>query len=124
MAQAAMGGYKRILWYPNYTTARRGAPADATVIFSDEEVTSPLVSQAQALVVVESSRLKLFEHRVQPGGWIVDGFLVLEVITPRNRGSADRRPNCRRSHCTGPFEGEPCECGRPGKHHASHRGPD
>jgi len=81
MAQAAMSRYKYILWYPNYTTARRGAPADATVIFSDEEITSPLVSQSQALVVVESSRLKPFEHRVLPGGWIfVESFGLKEKV--------------------------------------------
>jgi len=81
LAQAAMSRYKHVLWYPNYTTARRGAPADATVIFSDEEVTSPLVSQAQALVVVDSSRLKSFEHRVQPGGCIfVETFSLKERV--------------------------------------------
>ena len=81
LAQAAMAGYKHIIWYPNYTTARRGAPADATVVFSDEEITSPLVSQAQALVVVDSSRLKPFEDRVQPGGWIfVETFSLKEKV--------------------------------------------
>ena len=81
LAQAAAFRYKNILWYPNYTTARRGAPADATVIFSNEEITSPLVSQAQALVVVESSRVKYFEHRVQPNGWIfVETFGLKEKV--------------------------------------------
>ena len=81
LAQAAMLRYKHILWHPNYTTARRGAPADATVIFSDEEITSPLVPQAQALVVVESSRLKPFEHRVQSGGCIfIESFGLKEKV--------------------------------------------
>ena len=81
LSQAAMSRYKYVLWYPNYTTARRGAPADATIIFSNEEIASPLVSQAQALVVVESSRLKPFEHRVQPGGWIfVESFGLREKV--------------------------------------------
>ena len=90
LAQAAMSRYKRILWYPNYTTARRGAPADATVIFSDEEITSPLVSQAQALVVVESSRLKPFEPRVQPGGWIfIESFGLKEKVERKDVNVAE-----------------------------------
>lgn len=85
LAQAAIDGYRHILWYPNYTTARRGAPADATVIFSDEEITSPLVSQAQALVVVDSSRLKPFEDRVQPGGWIfLETFSLKDKVKRRD----------------------------------------
>jgi len=81
LAQAAISRYKHILWYPSYTTARRGAPADATIIFSDEEITSPLVFQAQTLVIVESSRLKPFEHRVKPGGWIfIETFGLKEKV--------------------------------------------
>ena len=71
LAQAGMSEYKYVLWYPNYTTARRGAPCDATIILSEEEITSPLVFQVESLILVEPSRLKPFEPRVQSGGLLV-----------------------------------------------------
>jgi len=68
LAHAAADRYKYVTWCPNMTTARRGAPADCTVVLSDEEIASPLVQQAQTLILVDPSQTKSFEHRVQPGG--------------------------------------------------------
>jgi 2-oxoglutarate ferredoxin oxidoreductase subunit gamma len=71
LASASVYQYDNILWNPSMTTARRGAPADCTVILSDDEIASPLLYSAQCVVMTESSRLKAFEDRVLPGGLII-----------------------------------------------------
>ena len=71
IVRAAPAQYKNILWIPNYTTAQRGAPCDCIAILSDEEIYSPLVDQAEAVVVMAASQLKPFENRVKPNGFIL-----------------------------------------------------
>lgn len=71
LAQAAMDHYKNVLWFPSYQAAMRGGPCECTVILSQEEIASPVLTQAQALVVMEPSQLKPFEGRVVPGGLLI-----------------------------------------------------
>lgn len=71
LASAAVSRYNNVLWNPSMTTARRGAPADCTVILSDTEIASPLLFSAETVIMTESSRLKAFEGRVLPGGVII-----------------------------------------------------
>ncbi|MDI6776605.1 MAG: 2-oxoacid:acceptor oxidoreductase family protein [Syntrophales bacterium] len=71
LASAAVSRYNNVLWNPSMTTARRGAPADCTVILSDTEIASPLLLSAKTVIMTESSRLKAFEGRVLPGGMII-----------------------------------------------------
>ena len=68
LAAVGLSKYKHVLWNPSMTTARRGAPADCTVVLSEEEVASPLLHSAQTVIMTESSRLKAFENRVLAGG--------------------------------------------------------
>ncbi|MFA4910227.1 MAG: 2-oxoacid:acceptor oxidoreductase family protein [Desulfobacteria bacterium] len=84
LASAAVSQYTHVLWNPSMTTARRGAPADCTVILSDDEIASPLLFGAQTIVMTESSRLKVFEDRVLP-----DGMIILESIG--KNGNVGRR---------------------------------
>ena len=71
LASAAVTQFNHVLWNPSMTTARRGAPADCTVILSDEEIASPLLHRAKTVMMTESSRLKAFEDRALPGGMII-----------------------------------------------------
>ena len=71
IATTAVSEYDHVMWNPSMTTARRGAPADCTVIISDDEIASPLLYRAQTVIMTESSRLKAFEDRVLPGGLII-----------------------------------------------------
>ena len=55
----------------------RGGTANCNVIVSDEEVGSPIVSAATALVVMNQPSLEKFESYVEPGGVIIlDSDLV------------------------------------------------
>jgi 2-oxoglutarate ferredoxin oxidoreductase subunit gamma len=71
LAQAAMEEYPYVVWLPSMTTAQRGGPCEATVVFSKEPIASPLVWRPQAIVVMEALQLASFLPRVQPGGWVV-----------------------------------------------------
>lgn len=85
LASAAVSQYTHVLWNPSMTTARRGAPADCTVILSDDEIASPLLFGAQTIVMTESSRLKVFEDRVLP-----DGLIIMESVgKSENVGRSD-----------------------------------
>jgi len=71
LAQAALPKYKHILWFPSYQAAMRGGPCECSVILSDEIVYSPVLSQAQSLIVIDTSQFQDFVPRVLPGGVIV-----------------------------------------------------
>jgi 2-oxoglutarate ferredoxin oxidoreductase subunit gamma len=71
LAQAGMARYRNVLWFPSYQAAMRGGPSECTVILSDEDIASPILTQAQALVVMDSSQLRAFEGRVKPGGILI-----------------------------------------------------
>lgn len=71
LARAALEEYPYVVWLPSMTTAQRGGPCEATVVFSKDPIASPLVWRPQAVVIMEASQLKAFLPRVQPGGWVI-----------------------------------------------------
>ena len=71
LASAAMTQYKNSLWLPSYATRVRGGPSECTVIFSDDEIDSPVLSKADVVILVDPPQLKLFEERVHPGGLLM-----------------------------------------------------
>jgi len=71
LAWAGLQKYKNVSWVPSYDTSRRGGLCECTVIFSDEEITSPLLDQAQTVVLFDGSQLKTLEPRVRPGGVMI-----------------------------------------------------
>jgi len=71
LASAAMAQYKNSLWLPSYATRVRGGPSECTVICSDDEIDSPILSRTDVVILVDPPQLKLFEERVHPGGWLM-----------------------------------------------------
>lgn len=71
LAQVGMNRYKNVLWFPSYQAAMRGGPCECTVVLSDDDIASPVLSQTQALVVMEATQLKSFQDRVKPGGLLI-----------------------------------------------------
>ncbi len=71
LLNSAFNLYKHVSYVPTYGFAKRGGLCQATVIFSDENITSPLVEQAQTVMLLDSSQFKGFEPRVRPGGCII-----------------------------------------------------
>lgn len=71
LAEAAFSKYNHVTWSPSYFTTMRGGSAQGTVVFSDEEIASPIIGQADVVMVVDPSQLKDFMTRVKPGGIII-----------------------------------------------------
>ena len=68
LAKAASRKFEHVVWYPSYSTAPRGGECECCIIFSDEEIPSPIIYRSGAVVVIGAWRIKAFEDRVHPGG--------------------------------------------------------
>ncbi|MFH1626081.1 MAG: 2-oxoacid:acceptor oxidoreductase family protein, partial [Pseudomonadota bacterium] len=71
LSSAALREFKHVSWLPSYSTEKRGGLCECTVIFSNEDIASPIIDRAQAVMVLDAGQLKAFESRVCPGGVIL-----------------------------------------------------
>jgi 2-oxoglutarate ferredoxin oxidoreductase subunit gamma len=71
LTYAAMDEGKQVTWIPSYGPEMRGGTANCTVIISDEEIGSPLVSHPQAVIAMNLPSLDKYEPLVKPGGVLV-----------------------------------------------------
>jgi len=84
LARAALEKYPYVTWLPSMTTAQRGGPCEATVVFANYPVASPLVWRPEALVIMETSQLKPFIPRLRPGGVLITESAGLEEDIARD----------------------------------------
>jgi 2-oxoglutarate ferredoxin oxidoreductase subunit gamma len=59
---------RSVSWLPSYGPEMRGGTANCHVIVSDDDVASPIVSMADAVIAMNLPSLDKFESRVKPGG--------------------------------------------------------
>jgi len=71
LSGAALQVYEYVSYVPSYDTFRRGGLCECTVVFSDKEIASPILDQAQTVMIFDGSQFKAFESRVRPGGVII-----------------------------------------------------
>ena len=71
MAYTALELDKHVTWFPSYGPEMRGGTAHCTVIISDEEIGSPMVTRPQVAVVMNLPSLDKYEPLVRPGGVLV-----------------------------------------------------
>jgi len=67
-AYAGMIEDKNVSWLPSYGPEMRGGTANCCVIVSDEPVGSPVVTEADAVIVMNKPSLDKFENTLKPGG--------------------------------------------------------
>ena len=80
LARAGMQRYKYVTWSPTYGAAMRGGSCECTVILSDDDIVSPILSQADAVLAIASSQAQPFEDRVKPGGLLITEKAGLEGL--------------------------------------------
>ncbi|MDY6834561.1 MAG: 2-oxoacid:acceptor oxidoreductase family protein [Chloroflexota bacterium] len=68
---SALSSYEYVSWAPSYAVARRGGLCECTVVLSEEEIASPILDQAQSVLVFDGSQFKFFESRVRSGGIMI-----------------------------------------------------
>ena len=75
----AMQEGKNVTFFPFYGAEKRGGIARATVIVSDEEIASPLVTSPDSVLVMNSDSLPLCEEMLKAGGlMLINSTLVRE----------------------------------------------
>lgn len=71
LAYSAMKTGKHVTWIPSYGPEMRGGTANCTVVISDGEIGSPVITSPQALIIMNNPSLKAFEPRLQPQGLLL-----------------------------------------------------
>ena len=71
LAYAGLTEGKNVLWMPAYGPETRGGFANCTVVVSDMEIGSPIVSHPRSIIVMNLPSLNRFEDSVKPGGTLV-----------------------------------------------------
>jgi len=81
----AMQEGKNVTFFPFYGAEKRGGIARASVIVSDEEIASPLVTTPDSVLVMNTDSLPLCEKMLKKDGLIVlNSTLVKEVPTRKD----------------------------------------
>jgi len=71
LAYAGLTEGKNVLWMPAYGPETRGGFANCTVVVSDIEIGSPIVSHPRSIIVMNLPSLNRFEDSVKSGGTLV-----------------------------------------------------
>lgn len=71
LTYAAMDEGLQVTWIPSYGPEMRGGTANCTVVISDEEIGSPMVSRPTAVIAMNLPSLDKYENKVKEGGLLV-----------------------------------------------------
>lgn len=83
IAYAGMLEGKEVTWMPAYGPEMRGGTANCTVIVSDKKISSPIVTEATSVVVMNLPSLHKFEKLVKPGGLLFINSSLIHEDTDR-----------------------------------------
>jgi 2-oxoglutarate ferredoxin oxidoreductase subunit gamma len=84
LAYAANENHLNTLWLPSYGPETRGGTANCSVTISSEVVNSPVISQADTIIVMNKPSLEKFENRVKPGGILLINSSLIDVKVARD----------------------------------------
>lgn len=83
LAYAGMVEDKQVAWIPSYGPEMRGGTANCTVIVSDTNVSSPIISSYDTAIVLNQPSLEKFEPKVKPGGILI--YESNSILNPPTR---------------------------------------
>lgn len=83
IAYAGMLEGKEVTWMPSYGPEMRGGTANCTVIVSDKKISSPIVTEATAVVAMNLPSLIKFEPLVKPGGQLFINTSLIKETSKR-----------------------------------------
>lgn len=70
-----------VSWLPSYGPEMRGGTANCQVIISDQDVASPIISLADAVLAMNLPSLDKFESRIKPDGML---FINSSLISKKS----------------------------------------
>ena len=71
MAQAGLIDGKEVSFFPSYGAEMRGGTANCSVVISSDEVTTPIVTMPDTVIVLNEPSLAKFEPMLKPGGTLI-----------------------------------------------------
>ncbi|PKK40371.1 2-oxoglutarate oxidoreductase, gamma subunit [Clostridiaceae bacterium JG1575] len=81
LAYAGMDQDMNVSWCPSYGPEMRGGTANCSVILSDSDIGSPIVTAPDTLVVMNRPSLEKFVDTLKPGGLLIlDSDLISEEV--------------------------------------------
>lgn len=95
-AYTAMLEQKQVSWLPSYGPEMRGGTANCSVCIDEREISCPLVTEPETLVVMNQPSYDRFIQTVLPGGQV---FLDSSLIAPSP--SDEQRCAQRKIQCFG-----------------------
>lgn len=84
IAYAGMLEGKEVTWMPSYGPEMRGGTANCSVIVSDKRISSPIVTDATAVVAMNLPSLTKFESLIKPGGQLFVNTSLIKEQPSRN----------------------------------------
>lgn len=83
LAMAGMTEGKNTSWIPSYGPEMRGGTANCSIIISDKEIFSPIVTKATAVIAMNRPSLEKFENTVVPGGKLFINSSIVDTTSSR-----------------------------------------
>ncbi|MEF3279619.1 MAG: 2-oxoacid:acceptor oxidoreductase family protein [Elusimicrobiota bacterium] len=84
LAYAGMLDNKNVSFFPSYGAEMRGGTANCSVVISDDEVASPIVTQPDVAVVFNEPSFAKFEPMVKKGGFLIVNTALINSKSKRN----------------------------------------
>ena len=79
VAKAAMDDGLFATWFPSYGPEMRGGTANCIVVYSDDEIGSPITSQYDTAIVMNQPSFDKFQKMVKPGGTLVVNTSLIQI---------------------------------------------
>lgn len=83
LAQAAMNAGYQVTFLPAYGAEVRGGTANCTVAVSDDEIASPIASEPDYVIVLNTPSLYTFQNRVAADGCLFINSSIIAVEPSR-----------------------------------------
>lgn len=83
LAHSAMNKGYHVTYLPSYGAEVRGGTANCTIAVGDEEISSPVASEPDYLVAMNSPSLLTFQNKISCGGTIFLNSSIVEIRPSR-----------------------------------------
>ncbi|MDR3344482.1 MAG: 2-oxoacid:acceptor oxidoreductase family protein [Oscillospiraceae bacterium] len=83
IAYAGLLDGREVSWLPSYGPEMRGGTANCSVCISDEQIGCPLVTEPDALIVMNRPSFEKFVSTVKPGGTVVVESSIISAKVER-----------------------------------------
>jgi len=79
LANAVMKEGKEVTFFPSYGPEMRGGTANCTVVISDEEIASPVVSNPSIVIALNAPSYEMFKKVLRKNGLLFANASLIEI---------------------------------------------